>query len=115
MKNVNMCAIAGNLVKDANLTKSVLVFTVAVNTSQKIDGEWQDYPNYIDCVVFGNFADAIAEKLKKGTKVFVQGSLHQDRWKDEQQNYHSRVSIYVDNIEITPNQKASETKKYKRV
>ena len=100
MENINKVCASGNLVKDAELPREgILNFTIAVNTRQKDGEEWIDYPNYFDCVIYGKRAEAIKKYMKKGTKVFVSGNLHQDRWtKDEKTE--SRIRIRVDNVEF---------------
>lgn len=62
--SVNRVNITGNLTRDPELraTKGgtpMLAIGVAVNDRRKNPqtGEWEDYPNFIDCVVFGNRAE----------------------------------------------------------
>lgn len=101
---INGATITGNLVRDSELKAlpsgtSVLNFSVAVNERRKKGDEWEDYPNYFDCVMYGKRAESIARYLRKGTKVTVDGRLHQSRWeKDGKRN--SRVEIIVDELEF---------------
>ena len=32
-------------------------------------GEWEDYPNFVDCTMFGTRAEAVSRFLAKGNKV----------------------------------------------
>ena len=102
---INSAGITGNLTDDAQLKAlptgtSVLEFSVAVNERRKRGDDWEDYPNYIDCVIYGKRADAIARYMLKGTKVTVEGRLHQDRWEDKEGRKRSRVEIIVDELEF---------------
>lgn len=100
MENINTVCVSGNLVKNAERPREgILNFTIATNTRQKDGEDWIDYPNYIDCVLYGKRADAIAKYLKKGIKAFVSGKLHQDRWTKDEKTV-SRIVIRVDNIEF---------------
>lgn len=106
--NVNSVCIAGRLTKDAELkaTKSgasILNCGIAVNESRKnAQGEWSDYANFFDFVMFGPRVNALSKYLQKGKKVTLSGKLHQDTWKDEQGNNRSKVIIMVNDIELPP-------------
>ena len=99
MKNINTVTISGNIVKDAAYSK-VCTFTVAVNENRKEGDEWVEYPNYIDCVIFGRFGEVMAEHLTKGSKVCICGKLTQSRWVDDEDNLHSRIQVVVDDLEL---------------
>jgi single-stranded DNA-binding protein len=80
--SINRVMISGNLTRDAELRSTtggtaVLNLGVAVNDRRKNQqtGEWEDYANFIDCVMFGTRADALAQYLQKGTKVAIEGKL----------------------------------------
>ena len=67
---INRVNISGNLTRDAELRctaggTQVLAFGVAVNDRRRNPqtGEWEDYPNFVDCTMFGNRAEAIARYL----------------------------------------------------
>lgn len=103
--SINTVSISGNITADAkkNETKSgsaVLTFSVAVNERRKNSaGEWEDYPNFIDCAIFGKRAESLAQYLKKGTKVSVSGHLRQSRWERDGQK-RSKLDIVVDEVEF---------------
>lgn len=102
--NVNTVAISGNLVADCEKKTAgqtpLASFVIAVNESRKNStGEWEDYPNFIECNLFGNRVKSYAASLVKGTKVFISGKLYQSRWQKDGQNM-SKISVTVDTIEI---------------
>ena len=85
--SINRVVISGNLTRDAELRQtqsgsSILAFGVAVNDRRKNSqtGEWEDYPNYIDCTMFGPRAEKLAQYLTKGLKVAIEGKLRYSSW-----------------------------------
>ena len=104
---VNSVSITGNLTRDPELKATaggtgVLSMGVAVNERRKdpATGEWGDYPTYVDCVVFGNRAEALARILAKGAKVAVHGRLRQDRWQDQDGRSRSRIEVVADEVDL---------------
>lgn len=100
--SVNTVAISGNLTRDPEMRGgTALAFGVAVNERRRNPQtqEWEDYPNYIDCVVFGNRAEALERILHKGMKVSVQGRLRWSQWEREGQK-RSKIEVIVDEIEF---------------
>lgn len=82
--SINRVMVSGNLTRDPELRQtaggmSVLSFGIAVNDRRKNSstGEWEDYPNFLDCTLFGARADGLSNILKKGIKVAIDGKL---RW-----------------------------------
>lgn len=102
--SINIVAISGNLTRDPKLRMTpggtqVLNFGVAVNDMAKNQqtGEWEDRPNFIDCVLFGNRADALSRILRKGIKVSVSGSLRWSQWERDGQK-RSKVEVVADEV-----------------
>ena len=104
MNSLNSVTISGNLTRDCELKNngfSIANFSVACNESKKDGyGQWNDYPNYFDCTLFGKRAEVLASRLTRGAHVVVTGRLHQDRWDAQDGNKRSRIIIYVDNLEL---------------
>lgn len=106
--SINRVMITGNLTRDPELRQtsggtSVLAFGVAVNDRRRNNqtGEWEDYPNFIDCQLFGRRAEALAQYLSKGSKVAIEGKLSQDRWQDRQTGQNrSRIRVTVDQLDF---------------
>lgn len=104
--SINSVSISGNLTRDPELRSSrggmqILNFSVAVNERRKgrESGEWEDYANYIDCVVFGSRAESLARHLSRGSKVSVSGKLHYSSWETDGRRM-SKIEVYVDDIEF---------------
>lgn len=109
--SINRVNISGNLTRDPEMRAtqsgtSILTFGVAVNDRRRNPqtGEWEDYPNYIDCVVFGNRAEPLSRFLSKGTKVAVEGKLRWSQWERDGQK-RSKIEVIVDEVEfLSPRQ-----------
>lgn len=74
--SINRVTITGNLTRDPDLRSTaggmpVLGFGVAVNDRRKNQqtGEWEDYPNFIDCTMFGARAQSISRFLQKEVRL----------------------------------------------
>lgn len=105
MQGLNTVSIGGNLCSNAELRATasgmaVLTFGVAVNESRKNQqtGEYEDYPNYVDCTMFGRRAESVSRYLTKGTYVALTGRLHQNRWQNKDGQNRSKLEVTVDNI-----------------
>lgn len=105
MQGLNTVSIGGNLCRDAELRATasgmaVLTFSVAVNESRKNQqtGEYEDYPNYVDCTMFGRRAESVSRYLTKGTYVALTGRLHQSRWQNRDGQNRSKLEVTADNI-----------------
>ena len=105
--SINSVSISGNLTRDPELRAfpsgtSVLRFGVAVNDRRKnsTTGEWEDKPNYIDCVVFGKRAETLETKLRKGCKVFVSGKLSYSSWETKDGQKRSKIEVVGNDVEI---------------
>lgn len=81
--SINRVEVTGHLTRDPELRQtaggmSVLSFGIAVNDRRKnANGEWEDYPNFLDCTLFGARADGVSQYIHKGSKVAIDGKL---RW-----------------------------------
>ena len=104
--SINRVIISGNLTRDPELRSTaggmpVLGFGVAVNDRRKNQqtGEWEDYPNFIDCTMFGARAESLSRFLSKGTKVAIEGKLRWSQWEREGQK-RSKIEVIVDELEF---------------
>ena len=104
--SINRVNISGNLTRDPELRQTqggmaILSLGVAVNDRRKNaqTGEWEDVPNFVDCVVFGTRAEKLAQFLAKGTKVAIEGKLRYSQWERDGQK-RSKLEVAVDEIEF---------------
>lgn len=103
--SLNHVSISGNLGSDSELRATragtkVLTFSLAVNERVKQqDGEWADRTNWIDCVLFGRRAEALAPWLKKGDRAAVHGKLRASTYERGGRQV-KRVEVVADDIEL---------------
>ena len=104
--SINRVVISGNLTRDPELRQTagglpVLGFGVAVNDRRKNPqtDEWEDYPNFVDCTLFGTRAASVARFLGKGAKVAIEGKLRWSQWEKDGQK-RSKLEVIVDELEF---------------
>ena len=116
--SLNVVVIAGCLTSEPRQTatpngNTVVQFSLAVNDRRKNNktGEWDDYTHYIDCTMFGKFAERMVVYLHKGVRVTVDGKLNQRRWEKDGQK-HSKIEVIVN--ELVPPQPQRQQQGYQQ-
>lgn len=109
--SINRVIISGNLTRDAELRTTqggmaILGFGVAVNDRRKNQqtGEWEDFPNFVDCTVFGTRAEKLQPYLAKGSKVALEGKLRYSSW-ESGGHRRSKLGVIVDDLEFMSNRR----------
>src|ERR1017187_948739 len=101
-KSVNKVILIGGLGKDPEVKytpsgMAIARFSLATNDRIKDkDGNWQDSTEWHNVVAFQRTAEIVAEYLKKGNKVYIEGRLHTDSWEDKdsgQKKYKTEVIV----------------------
>lgn len=112
---INHITLSGNLTRDAELRRTqsdlaVLGFGLAFNERRRKpdSDEWEEIPNFIDCTLFGNRAEALEQYLVKGAKVAIEGRLRWSQWETEDGGKRSRHEVIVDEIEFMTPRKSEE-------
>lgn len=109
MANINSVILEGNLVKAAELSyfndgTSYCKFTIANNEYFKnSEGKFEGIVSYFDCVIKGNYANAMSKYLLKGRRVVVSGRLKQQKWQSEDGTKHSKVVVKVQELSLQNN------------
>lgn len=108
--SINRVNISGNLTRDPELRSTasgtqVLSFGMAVNDRHKNQqtGEWEDYPNFVDCTMFGTRAEKLAQYLHKGMKVAIEGKLRYSQWEKDGQK-RSKLEVIAEELEFMSRQ-----------
>ena len=103
MASINEVTVVGNLTRDPELrfTQAGLAVcnaSVAVNRrwQNKTTQEWEEKVSYIDVTVWGVHGQNVAESLRKGDRVFVNGRLEQRSWEDDAGNKRSKIEVVAD-------------------
>ena len=109
--SINRVSITGNLTRDPELRATaggtqMLAFGVAVNDRRKNQqtGEWEDVPNFVDCIVFGSRAEAVSRFISKGSKVAIEGKLRYSAWENKEGQRRSKLEVIVDEIDFLSRQ-----------
>ena len=106
MANDTQITIVGNLVEDPSLRftpsgAAVANFTIA-STPRAFDkqsNEWKDGDTmFLNCSIWRQAAEHVAESLTKGTRVIVQGRLQQRSYDDREGNKRTIYEVAVDEV-----------------
>ncbi|MFT4721492.1 MAG: single-strand DNA-binding protein [Candidatus Azotimanducaceae bacterium] len=98
-RGINKVILVGNLGNDPE-TRSMpnggSVANISIATSEswkdKNTGQQQERTEWHRVVFFGRLAEIVAQYLKKGSSVYVEGSLRTNQWeKDGQKHYSTEV------------------------
>lgn len=96
MASFNKVIIAGNLTRDPEMRytpkgTAIARFGIATNRKWKTEtGELKEEVTFVDIDAFGRQAEVIAQYMKKGRPLLVEGRLKLDEWEDK--NTHQKVS-----------------------
>lgn len=109
MASVNKVILIGNLGKDPevrSLSNGGKVANLSVATSEswrdKASGEKKEKTEWHRVVIFGALADIAEKYLKKGSKVYLAGSLQTRKWTDQSgaEKYSTEVVLQGFNSEL---------------
>lgn len=114
--SINRYIATGNLTREPELRRTangmaVMNIGIAVNDRRKNpqSGEWEDYPNFLTCVMFGTRAESVSGYLHKGSKVAIEGKLRFSQWEKDGQK-RSKIEVMIDDLELlTPRNQAPAT------
>ncbi|MDB5244806.1 MAG: single-strand binding protein single-strand DNA-binding protein [Parcubacteria group bacterium] len=104
---LNKVTLYGNLTRDPELKalpsgSNVASFGIATNRSYKDkNGAKQESTEFHNLVAFGRTAEVIAQYVKKGRPLFIEGRLQTRSWDDKEtgkKNY--RTEIVVENFQF---------------
>jgi single-strand DNA-binding protein len=71
-------------------------FRIAVNESRKnANGEWVTDTQWFPIVAWGAVADRVEKSVKKGKRIAIDGSLHNNEWTDDKGQRHSVTEIWI--------------------
>ncbi len=107
MANLNRVMLIGNLTRDPELRYTpaglgVASFGIAVNTpiGKDDEGNRKTETLFVDVVAFGKQAEVIAEYLKKGSLIYLEGRLRYRTWEDASGNKRSKHEIVLNNFQF---------------
>ena len=100
MASVNKAILVGHLGKDPEvryMTNGDAVATVSIATSEswkdKVTGEKKEITEWHRVVFLRKLAEIVGQHLKKGSAVYVEGSIRTRKWQDneEQERYTTEI------------------------
>ncbi|TKI04380.1 single-stranded DNA-binding protein [Martelella alba] len=103
-RGVNKVILVGNLGQDPEVRYmpnggAVANFTLATSESwrDKQTGETKEKTEWHRVVLFGKLAEVAGEYLKKGSQVYIEGSLQTRKWQDQsgQDRYTTEVVVNI--------------------
>src|ERR1039458_5551806 len=105
MANYNIVILAGSLTRDPELKytpkgHSVAKIGMAINRSWKTEtGEKKEEVVFVDIDAFGKQAETIAQYVKKGRPLLVEGRLKLDQWEDKQTHQkRSKLGVVLESF-----------------
>ena len=103
--SLNKCMIIGNLGRDPEMRytpsgQAVTQFSVATNRNYRDpQGEWQSETEWFRVVVWGDQGERVAEYLRKGHKVYVEGRLQTRQWEDQSGNKRYTTELIANRVQ----------------
>ena len=104
MKSVNKVILLGNVTRDAELKstqngQSVCTFGLATNRVWKDQsGVKQTLAEFHNLVAWGGLAEFVAQNVKKGKPLFIEGYLKTRSWENPEGVKHFRTEVVIDNL-----------------
>lgn len=105
---INKALIYGNLTRDPEAKAlpngtAVTSFSVATNRVYKDkNGAKQESTDFHNIVSFGRQAEVVAQYLKKGSGVYIEGRIQTRSWDDKDGTKKYRTEIVADTIQFGP-------------
>jgi|SRR5947209_5459862 len=107
MANFNKVILAGNMTRDPELRytpkgMAIAKFGLAINRTWKTEtGEAKEEVTFVDVDAFGRQAETIAQYMKKGSPLLMEGRLRLDQWDDKQTGQkRSRLGIVLEGFQF---------------
>lgn len=106
-RGVNKVILIGNLGKDPEtryLPSGGAVANVTIATSEswkdKTSGEANERTEWHNVVFYQKLAEIVAQYLKKGAQVYVEGSIHTRKWQDKDGHDRYTTEIIADEMQM---------------
>jgi single-strand DNA-binding protein len=106
-RGVNKVILIGNLGADPEtraMPSGTTVANLRIATSEswrdKQSGEQQERTEWHRVALFGRLAEIAAEYLRKGSQVYIEGSLRTRKWQDKQGNERYSTEIVGNELQM---------------
>jgi len=113
-KGVNVVILLGNVGNDPeyrtipNSSDGVVNLSLATSESwkDKTTGEKKERTEWHRITAYGRLAEIIRDYVRKGSKIYVQGSLHTKKWKNKDGVDQYSTEIKVSEMQMLDSQKS---------
>lgn len=106
-RGINKAIIVGNLGNDPEmryLPNGTAVTTISVATSEtwndKQTGQPQERTEWHRIEAFGKLAEIMGQYLRKGSQVYIEGSIRTDKWQDNNGQDRYSTKIRADQMQM---------------
>ena len=114
--NLNKAFIVGNITRDPELKSlpnggNVCNFSVATNRTwtDKSSGKKEQATEFHNIVVFGKMADTVAQYMRKGSQILVEGRIQTRSWEGKTGGKQYRTEIVAESIQFGAKPKGDES------
>jgi single-strand DNA-binding protein len=103
---INRVVLVGRLTRDPELRAlpsgtSVCSLRIACNSAAKdATGDFIERPNYFDVSVYGSSGESVANYMRKGGRVAIDGRLDWREWETSDGQKRQAVSIVADTVQF---------------
>ena len=106
-RGINKVIVLGNLGQDPEtryMPNGNAVTNISVATSEswqdKQSGQTQERTEWHRVVAFNRLAEIMGEYLRKGSKVYIEGSLRTKKWQDQSGNDRYTTEIIANDLQM---------------
>ena len=96
--NYNRILLGGRLTADPDQKEKCTLATIAVDRPKYGDKEKET--DFLNLVAFGKTAEFLSKYFQKGSQIFVEGRLQNDKWEDKDGNKRITAKIIVEKIDF---------------
>jgi len=107
MANFNKVILLGNLTRDPELRytpkgMAIAKIGLAINRNWTSEsGEKKEEVTFVDVDIFGRTAENVAQYMKKGRPIMIEGRLRLDQWDDKQTGQkRSRLGVVAETVQF---------------
>lgn len=111
---MNQIILIGNLCKDPELKylpnggTAVANYSLAVSNPFKKGEDGKPTADFINVITFGKAAESLANHMRKGCKLAVEGRLQVRSWKDQEGKTRYNTEVVTNHVEFLSFPKDSE-------
>jgi single-strand DNA-binding protein len=100
--DINNVTLMGNVTRDPELRYTpsgagVISFGLATNRRYKKGDQWTDEVAYHNIVVW-NSAEQLAQRMRKGTRIYIEGRLQTRSWDDKEGKKQYKTEVVADRV-----------------